>query len=698
MSPVFFNAQHSPIGAFASFTLGAKGARGGFGLEMGKPADQNVYIGLEDIEKENEFQCLPFFEAEEEKSKNFAISLSRDRPEVTLCCFADAEIDRVISPGRDQWKAGDITFTIYSPLAKAPDPDQESANILKLAYVPAVTVQIDVDNRKGQTSRRVVFGFQENDPTRALRWLEGPRSRWRGVASGATMALVSDSPNMVSAQGFSAAQILAERDPFNHRFGLGTTGLLIGTVPAGRRVSFRFAICFYREGDATTGMRSRYLYTRYFRSLAAVASYTLDNFARLSARGRGVARRVGKARLNPSRSFMLTHALHSYYGSTQLLETEKSPLWIVNEGEYRMMNTLDLTVDHLFYELDMNPWTVRNVLDWFARRYSYEDSTCLPGDNRRFPGGISFTHDMGSANHFSERERSSYEKAGLQGCFSFMTHEELVNWLICALVYGRRTGNRGWLRKRLPLFRRALESLLNRDHPKAARRDGLMSLDSSLCAGGAEITTYDSLDTSLGQARNNVYLAVKGWGVYLGMADLFERMKDPKRAEICRDQAARAARSVVKAVDDQGMLPAILNENVASRIIPAIEGLIIPYALELSEALSEEGPYGALICALKNHLGAVLRPGVCLFPDGAWKLSSTSDNSWLSKIYLCQFITERILNVTPAIPMEESDRRHAAWLVDERNHYWAWSDQMVAGIARGSRYYPRGVTAALWLS
>jgi len=47
-SNIFFNAQHSPIGAFASFTLGSKGAKGGLGLELGKPADQNVFIGIAD--------------------------------------------------------------------------------------------------------------------------------------------------------------------------------------------------------------------------------------------------------------------------------------------------------------------------------------------------------------------------------------------------------------------------------------------------------------------------------------------------------------------------------------------------------------------------------------------------------------------------------------------------------------------------
>ncbi|WP_369404821.1 hypothetical protein [Piscibacillus salipiscarius] len=34
---MFFNAHHSPIGSFASFTLGFPGAGGGFDLEMAKP-------------------------------------------------------------------------------------------------------------------------------------------------------------------------------------------------------------------------------------------------------------------------------------------------------------------------------------------------------------------------------------------------------------------------------------------------------------------------------------------------------------------------------------------------------------------------------------------------------------------------------------------------------------------------------------
>ncbi len=46
MNP-FFNANHSPIGAYASFTLGYPKASGGPSMETGRPADTNVYIGVQ---------------------------------------------------------------------------------------------------------------------------------------------------------------------------------------------------------------------------------------------------------------------------------------------------------------------------------------------------------------------------------------------------------------------------------------------------------------------------------------------------------------------------------------------------------------------------------------------------------------------------------------------------------------------------
>jgi hypothetical protein len=210
--------------------------------------------------------------------------------------------------------------------------------------------------------------------------------------------------------------------------------------------------------------------------------------------------------------------------------------------------------------------------------------------------------------------------------------------------------------------------------------------------GGTEITTYDSLDVSLGQARNNLYLAVKTWAAYLGIESIFP--PGSSTAATAASQAARCAKTIESALRPDGFIPAIIGEGNESRIIPAIEGLAFPLIWGLRSALSLKGRFGGLIRALRKHLETILVPGVCLFPDGGWKLSSTNDNSWLSKIYLCQFVAEKVFGFKPDA---RADAAHRQWLLHPENAYFAWSDQMVNGKARGSKYYPRGVTAWLWL-
>jgi hypothetical protein len=301
---------------------------------------------------------------------------------------------------------------------------------------------------------------------------------------------------------------------------------------------------------------------------------------------------------------------------------------------------------------------------------------------------------MGIANQVSRPGYSTYELFKLDGCFSHMTHEQLVNWVLCGVTYVRATGDTKWFKANLPVFRACLASLINRDHPDPARRDGVMSADSSRCMGGAEITTYDSLDVSLGQARNNLYLAVKTWAAYLGLEAVLGGGVHRKEARHASAQAALCAQTIISHLRADGFIPAVMGEGNESRIIPAIEGLIFPKIWGLETMLSEDGAYGSLIQALSKHLRTVLVPGTCLFPNGGWKLSSTNDNSWLSKIYLCQHVAESVLGFPAS---SAADAAHRGWLEAPENAYFAWSDQMVNGVARGSKYYPRGVTAWLWL-
>ncbi|WP_338786869.1 glycoside hydrolase family 52 protein [Metabacillus sp. FJAT-53654] len=696
----YFNAHHSPIGAFSSFTLGFPGSGGGLDLELGRSPRKNVFIGVESLDQAGMYHALPFFDSGEDESKRYDIENpdpEQDKPKM-IYPFAKDEVVRDFKLGTDTWNAGDLTFKIYSQAQSVPDPASASNDELKLTLVPAVIAEVTVDNTKGSKSRRAFFGYEGNDSYSSMRRLDDTCEGVTGVGQGRITAIASANPDVKSAMHFSMENILTTPFEENWTFGLGPIAAMIMDVPAGTRRTYQFAICFHRSGYVTAGLDASYYYTRYFKNIEEVAVFSLENAVKIVERAEKANELVDNANhLSDDQRFMMAHSIRSYYGCTQLLDIDGEPFWIVNEGEYRMMNTFDLTVDQLFFEMKMNPWTVKNELDMFVGRFSYEDQVRFPNDETVYPGGISFTHDMGVANTISRPHYSSYELYGLDGCFSHMTHEQLVNWVLCAAVYVEQTNDIKWLQDNIDIFIRCFESMLNRDHPNPEERNGIMALDSTRVMGGAEITTYDSLDVSLGQARNNIYMAGKCWASYVALEKLFAGNGLEVLARQSGVQAEKCAESIVSFVTEVGYIPAVVGENNDSKIIPAIEGLIFPYYTNCEEALDPNGRFGPYIQALKRHLETVLVDGVCLFEDGGWKISSTSNNSWLSKIYLSQFIARKLLGWTWDEKGAKADAAHVEWLTHPTLSVWSWSDQIISGEIAGSKYYPRGVTSILWL-
>jgi len=173
------------------------------------------------------------------------------------------------------------------------------------------------------------------------------------------------------------------------------------------------------------------------------------------------------------------------------------------------------------------------------------------------------------------------------------------------------------------------------------------------------------------------------------------------------------ARFLASSAVGDGTIPAVLERDsrgYASRILPAIEGLIYPawwltcvINPEARELLSVALRH-PMINILRRHTAALLTDPQPrnLFADGGIKLSSTSNNSWMSKIALFQYVCREVLhlheeNEQIAAIFHAADAAHVKWQT-EGSSYWACSDQFVKGVAKASRYYPRIVTAALWLS
>jgi hypothetical protein len=695
-----YNVQHAPMGAFSSFTVGHFGTRGGFGSQIGRPGDQNVFVGYQRDGVGEEIRFLPFFEDGGDRGARFAagpsVGVDIREPPAPSRALREDEIARDLGWATDHWVSGPLSFELVTAFFPLPDPARATPAEVARASCPALFAVLRLDNRDGDRGVSAMFAVED----RRLRDLEtSSAGHLVGVAyRGQYGFACRPRPGAAAFMEFSPEEGM--RQAGRRLFRMGQVGGVVLRAAPGAVEELVIALGFHNPGVVTTGIEASYGYARHFADLEAVLSYALDHWDDYRREAAARDAELAACGLNPHQRFLLAHATHSYWGSTEWLELDGQPLWVVNEGEYEMINTFDLAVDQVFFELRFCPWAVRAQLELYADRYSYRDEVLTPdrGARARHPGGLSFTHDQGVSNQFAAPGHSVYETRDLPAaCFSYMTYEELTNWICCAGVYAAHTTDDAFLRARRDVIADCQASLLARDDPDPARRDGIMSLDSARCGSGAEITTYDSLDPSLGQARGNLYLAVKTWASHVALAWMFERLGERARADESSASALRCARTVAARWDPAlGYIPAIFDGQSRSAIIPAIEGLVYPHAMGLGAAVDPEGPYGFLITALRRHFQAVFRPGLCRFEDGGWKLSSTSDNSWMSKIALCQYVARAVLGIDLGPDGEAADRAHADWQRQGAG-YWAASDQMINGVAKGSRYYPRLVTAILWL-
>ena len=81
-------------------------------------------------------------------------------------------------------------------------------------------------------------------------------------------------------------------------------------------------------------------------------------------------------------------------------------------------------------------------------------------------------------------------------------------------------------------------------------------------------------------------------------------------------------------------------------------------------------------------------------------MSSTSTNTWFSKIAIAQHVVRELFPEAMSEAARAGDRVHADWQRRPDCGRNAMCDQIRSdtGVTCGSRYYPRGVTTILWMS
>ncbi|HSR88617.1 MAG TPA: glycoside hydrolase family 52 protein, partial [Pontiella sp.] len=307
-----FHAQHSPMGAHSSFTLGMFGAEGGMALGKGGPAGGGVYVGYRTASGKL-FQ-FPFFKEEiNEDMERFVQSDKKDRTANII--FDEEAVSREYKWATDCFRAPGIAFSIATPFFPIPDPSQASADELKFACCPAIFLTLSIDNTSEE--EREGFFALENE---GQYWSPIPKSGpdgLKGFMSHDRIGFATQDEGMEFCD-FNVERAL-QREHTTPVFRLGSVAGIVFRVPAGERREIHLALGGYLDGPATFNYATRFWYTRHFAGLLDVLAYALENRDRYLAEAAARDTELAASGLSEEQQFLIAHATRSYYGSTEWL-------------------------------------------------------------------------------------------------------------------------------------------------------------------------------------------------------------------------------------------------------------------------------------------------------------------------------------------------------------------------------------------
>lgn len=620
--------------------------------------------------------------------------------EITSICFSqdnnlkasygavsNDKINRVLTAAKDTYSCGNISFTIYTPHLSIPDPKKYPID--DIHCIPGILMDVTVDNTSNDKDITAFFGINLNDSKRAYSHSDDSVHVLRHKDSWEFCAI--NTPGSYMLRGIDTIKQLENNQSVLHQNGASFICL---NVPTGEIGTITVSWSVYTTTGSNGEIETDYYYSRIFNDLRQV-SLTMHKYAdEIRSKASAINAEYGD---NTLRKELFYQGLRGYYASSQLLIDKNNEIhWSIAEGGYLWRNTMDLCADHIAWELKHNPWVVRSLMDDFINYYTYTDQVTFSSYPGTYPGGISFTHDMGCYFTYSKKGYSAYERENdtKDGFYFYMTIEELLNGIYCICSYVLTTKDTEWLKQYPTLLDDLMTSLENRDAPTEADRNGI--LKAQTLRGGKcnlESTTYDALDHSLLDASGNIYIFIKTWcaltmlekcSELVGNVDVLNRAKDMHSKCI--------SSSSLFENDENSWLKANAYKDIPGAVIAAIEPLAIPYTLGILNINTEP----SLIELTKKHLAACMQKGVCIDSvSGNLRLSSTSTNTWPSKSVLTVFVANKVLDT-------EIPQSIVEGIID-----WAQvsaskttiSDQINSETLEvvGAPYYPRIVTAYLWI-
>src|ERR1700710_2750020 len=166
MATESYHTQHSPFGAFASFTIGLVDSLGGFGQSLRGPAKQNIYIGYR-APSHPAWQLLPFLTPSKSLESAFTGDTTVVQPPSGFHALRPADYERTLGLASDTWRADEsrFGFSLLSPFGEVPDPAKMNKAAARFHLAPQISGWIEYDNRNGKEPVELIFGVGESQDT-----------------------------------------------------------------------------------------------------------------------------------------------------------------------------------------------------------------------------------------------------------------------------------------------------------------------------------------------------------------------------------------------------------------------------------------------------------------------------------------------------------------------------------------------------
>ena len=243
------------------------------------------------------------------------------------------DVKRVMRACTDNWTAGPLSWSHYTPAWYMQKWDTATVDEKKRFVLPATWMEIKLDNTRGTVERTLVVGL--------------PIQAEKKIFSGGEEGFVFDQQALSVSPG--ACQ-LWEPDDLNSQLHTQIkSGFAFALdVPPGQVKSLIITLTVYRPGRCF-GSDNVYYYTKLFSNLDDVVAQAGRQFQEAKSRSLYLDQKLQNSGQNLYRQFLAGHAHHSYlYNTAFLARPNDTPVFIEMEGEYEFLNTLDLTVDHVF--------------------------------------------------------------------------------------------------------------------------------------------------------------------------------------------------------------------------------------------------------------------------------------------------------------------------------------------------------------